>query len=218
MVWAARSGVVRVKVCGVTSVADALACVEAGVDSVGVNLVPSSVRRVDEALARQVAKAVGARALVVAVVADLTVPDMLALKEATGVGCLQLHGSEPAASVSALLPHAYKAVRVGSEADVAAAEAMPGDYVLVDARVEGSLGGTGHTFDWTLVRGLASRRRLVLAGGLTPGNVAEAIATVGPYCVDVASGVESERGMKDLGKVRAFVEAARRASVGVAVP
>ncbi len=161
--------------------------------------------------------AIGARALVVAVVADMTVPDMLALKTATGVGCLQLHGSEPAASVSALLPHAYKAVRVANEADVSTAEAMPGDYVLVDAKVEGTLGGTGHTFDWTLVRGLASRRKLVLAGGLTPANVADAIASVGPWCVDVASGVESAPGVKDMEKVRAFVEAARGASVGTAV-
>ncbi len=209
---------VRVKVCGVTTVADAVACVAAGADSVGVNLVPSSVRRVDQALLREVVNALGAKALVVAVVADMSVPDMLALKEATGVGCLQLHGSEAAASVSALLPHAYKAVRVASEADVSAAEAMPGDYVLVDAKVGGSLGGTGHTFDWNLVRGLASRRRLVLAGGLTPGNVAAAIASVGPWCVDVASGVESAPGVKDMEKVRAFVEAARGAPVRTAVP
>ena len=204
----------RVKVCGVTTVADAVACVEAGVDSVGVNLVASSVRRVDEALVQAVVKAIGAKALVVAVVADMSVPDMLALKEATGVGCLQLHGNEAAASVSALLPHAYKAVRVANEADVATAEAMPGDYVLVDARMEGSLGGTGRTFDWKLVKGLASRRRLVLAGGLTPANVAEAVATVRPWCVDVASGVESAPGVKDMEKVRAFVEATRAASVG----
>jgi phosphoribosylanthranilate isomerase len=211
-------GRVRVKVCGVTTVADAVASVAAGVDSVGVNLVASSVRRVDEALLREVVTAIGARALVVAVVADMSVPDMLALKEATGVGCLQLHGNEPAASVSAVLPHAYKAVRVANEADVSAAEAMPGDYVLVDARVEGTLGGTGHTFDWTLVKGLASRRRLVLAGGLTPANVAAAIASVQPWCVDVASGVESAPGVKDMEKVRAFVEAARAASVGDGVP
>jgi len=130
------------------------------------------------------------------------------------VGCLQLHGNVAAASVSALLPHAYKAVRVANEADVATAEAMPGDYVLVDARMEGSLGGTGRTFDWKLVKGLASRRRLVLAGGLTPANVAEAVATVRPWCVDVASGVESAPGVKDMEKVRAFVEATRAASVG----
>jgi phosphoribosylanthranilate isomerase len=202
---------VRVKVCGVTSVADALACVEAGVDSVGVNLVASSVRRVDEVRAREIAIAIGGRALVVLVVADRTVAEMLALKARAGAGCLQLSGDEAAADVSALLPHAYKAVRVATEADVSTAEAMPGDYVLVDARVEGSLGGTGQTFDWSLVAGLAKRRRLVLAGGLTPGNVAAAIAAVRPWCVDVASGVESAPGVKDMEKVRAFVGATRAA-------
>jgi phosphoribosylanthranilate isomerase len=204
---------VRVKVCGVTSVAQAVACVQAGVDAVGVNLVASSVRRVDEALAREVARAIGDAALVVAVVAGMSAAAMLALRESTGVGCLQLAGDETAADVSALLPHAYKAVRIGSEADVSRAEAMPGDYVLVDAKVEGALGGTGRTFDWTLVAGLARRRKLVLAGGLTPENVAAAIAAVRPWCVDVASGVESAPGVKEAGKVRAFVEAARAADV-----
>jgi phosphoribosylanthranilate isomerase len=201
--------VTRVKICGVTSAEQALACVEAGADSVGVNFVASSVRRVDVAVAKDVVRAVGERALVVGVVAGMGVEAMRALREATGVGCLQLHGSESAADVEALLPHAYKAVRVGSRQDVAVARAMPGEYVLVDAKVAGALGGTGHAFDWSLVRELARERSLVLAGGLTPENVAAAVAMVHPYCVDVASGVESAPGVKDLRKVRAFVAAAR---------
>jgi phosphoribosylanthranilate isomerase len=139
----------------------------------------------------------------------MTVDAMRALVVRTGVGCLQLHGDESATEVGALLPHAYKAVRVGSEEDVALAEAMPGDYVMVDARVAGALGGTGHAFEWSLVVGLAKRRKLVLAGGLTPENVRSAVELVRPWCVDVASGVESAPGVKDLGRVRAFVEAAR---------
>ena len=78
-----------------------------------------------------------------------------------------------------------------------------------DARVAGALGGTGHAFDWSLVVGLARRRKLVLAGGLTPENVRSAVELVRPWCVDVASGVESAPGVKDLGRVRAFVEAVR---------
>jgi phosphoribosylanthranilate isomerase len=120
-----------------------------------------------------------------------------------------MHGSEGPNDLAALLPHAYKAVRVAGDEDVALAESMPGDYVMVDARVEGALGGTGRTFDWRLVAGLAQRRKLVLAGGLTPDNVAAAVAAVHPWCVDVASGVESAPGVKDLEKVRAFVAAAR---------
>ena len=199
----------RVKVCGVTTVEQAVACVDLGADALGVNFVASSPRHVDERLARAVVEAVGQRALVVAVVAGMTVDAMRALVARTGVGCLQLHGDESATEVGALLPHAYKAVRVGSAEDVALAEAMPGDYVMVDARVAGALGGTGHAFDWSLVVGLARRRKLVLAGGLTPENVRSAVELVRPWCVDVASGVESAPGVKDLGRVRAFVEATR---------
>jgi phosphoribosylanthranilate isomerase len=88
---------------------------------------------------------------------------------------------------------------------------MPGDYVMVDAKVPGAIGGTGHAFDWGLVVGLASRRKLTLAGGLTPENVRSAVQRVHPWCVDVASGVESAPGVKDLARVKAFVAAARGA-------
>jgi phosphoribosylanthranilate isomerase len=201
--------VTRVKICGVTSEAQALACADAGADAVGVNFVASSTRRVEEETARRIARAMGTRVLVVGVVAGRSLAAMKALREETGVGCLQLHGDESADDVTGLLPHAYKAVRVASAADVRRAEAMPGEYVMVDAKVGGALGGTGHTFDWDLVIDLARRRRIVLAGGLTPENVGEAIRRVHPWCVDVASGVEVAPGVKDMARVRAFVDAAR---------
>lgn len=201
----------RVKICGVTSVEQATGCVELGADAIGVNLVTSSPRRVDVSTAKAIARAVGSRAVVVAVVADMSPADMQVLREETGAGCLQLHGSELPDVVRPLLPHAYKAIRVATVEDVAAAEAMPGDYVMVDAHVPGSLGGTGRMLDWSLVIGLARRRRLVLAGGLNTANVESAIALVRPWCVDVASGVESAAGVKDLGKVEDFVRRVRRA-------
>jgi phosphoribosylanthranilate isomerase len=204
--------VTRVKICGVTTVEDAKDCADAGADAIGVNFIPSSVRRVDRERARAIVEAVGARVLVVGVVANESIEAMRALREASGVGCLQLHGDEGPGEVKALLPHAYKAVRVAGPADVDVARGMPGEYVLVDAKVVGALGGTGHTFDWALVVGLGAERRLVLAGGLTPESVAQAVRRVRPWCVDVASGVESSPGRKDPRKVRAFVEAAR--SVG----
>ncbi len=203
----------RIKICGVTSAEQAESCVEAGADSVGVNFVPASPRCVDIETGRSIVRAIGSRALVVAVVAGMPLPAMRALRDATGVGCLQLHGDETADDVTALLPHAYKAVRVATAGDVARARAMPGDYVLVDAKVEGIFGGTGHAFDWGLVVGLAKERRVVLAGGLTPENVTRAIEIVRPWCVDVASGVESAPRVKDPAKVRAFVAAVRAANV-----
>ncbi len=202
---------VRTKICGVTSVEQALACVALGADAIGVNLIAASPRHTSAETAKAIALAVGTRALVVAVVADMTVDAMRATQQSTGVGCLQLHGDEPPEAVAALLPHAYKAVRIATEADVASADAMPGDYVLVDAKVEGLLGGTGQRVDPALVTGLAKRRRVVLAGGLTPENVAQALAVVRPYCVDVASGVERSPGVKDLARVEAFLAAVRGA-------
>jgi phosphoribosylanthranilate isomerase len=203
---------VHVKICGVTSVEDALLAVDLGASAVGVNLIPTSVRVVDVATARAIARAVGRRALVVGVVADLDVDAMRALRDVAVLGCLQLHGSEPASALAPLLPHAYKAFRIGSAADVAIAEAYPGDHLLVDAKVPGALGGTGTTFDWALVVALAARRKMTLAGGLRPENVAAAVRATRPYCVDVASGVEREGDprAKDAAKVRAFIESVRR--------
>ena len=200
---------VRIKICGVTSVEQALACVALGADAIGVNLIPASPRHTSVETAQVITVAVGARALVVAVVADMAIEAMRALQRSTGIGCLQLHGDEPPEVVAALQPHAYKAVRIATEADVAVAEAMPGQYVLVDAKVEGLLGGTGQRVNPALVTSLARRRRVVLAGGLSPENVAHAVAAVRPYCVDVASGVERSPGVKDLARVEAFIAAAR---------
>lgn len=202
--------VVHVKICGVTSVEDALACVDAGASSIGVNFVSSSPRCVSVETARAIAVAVGERALVVGVVADLEVDAMRRLKDEAQLGCLQLHGDERPEVVAALLPHAYKALRIAGEWDVARAGLYPGEYILVDAKVEGVLGGTGRVFDWDLVRDLASARRLTLAGGLTPENVAAAVRAVRPFAVDVASGVEgASPRKKDLSRVRDFIEAAR---------
>jgi phosphoribosylanthranilate isomerase len=199
----------RVKICGVTSVDDALGCVEAGADAIGLNFWPKSVRRCDEAEARRIVAAVGDRARVVAVVVDAGRETMRRLRDEVGVRWLQLHGDETPEQLAEWLPEAYKAVRPASAADLSAARAYGGEELLVDARVAGAPGGTGVRADWSLAAELARERSVWLAGGLSAENVAEAVAAVRPYGVDVASGVESEPGRKDLEKVRAFVEAAR---------
>ncbi len=208
---------VHVKICGLCSPGDAAACVDLGATSIGVNFVPSSPRVVDIPTALAISRAAHAaspRAVVVGVVADLCLEEMRALLLAAELDCLQLHGNEPPAALLPLLPHAYKAVRIASAADVTLARSFPGEHILVDAKIEGILGGTGATFDWSLVESLARDRRLTLAGGLTPDNVARAVAALHPYCVDVASGVEPPGcpGVKDLSKVRAFLAAVHHAS------
>jgi phosphoribosylanthranilate isomerase len=205
----------HVKICGVTCVEDARAAIAAGASAVGLNFVPPSPRCIDVATARAVAEAIGDRALVVGVVADMDVASMRRLRDEAMLGCLQLHGDEPPEALEAMLPHAYKAIRVATEEHVALADRYGGEHLLVDARVEGRLGGTGRRVDVALVAPLARRRKLTLAGGLDPSNVAAAIAAIpGLHCVDVAGGVEraGDPRRKDDAKMRAFVAAAHAAA------
>lgn len=203
-----------VKVCGITHLDDALAALAAGVDWLGFNFVPQSRRFVDVAQARQIIERVRGKILAVAVVANLPTKEALELLSATGADRLQLHGDEPAEQLLALGERAFKAVRVGDTEDVERAAQFPGQPLLVDAKVAGQLGGTGHTIDWPLVAPLARRRQLILAGGLTPDNVERAVRLVQPWGVDTASGVDDARDprRKDPEKMRSFVAAARRAA------
>lgn len=184
---------------------------ELGVDVIGINLVAESPRATSVGEARRIADHVGKRARVVLVVANRSAGELRGLREATDVDWLQLHGDEPAELVQSLLPFAYKAVRVGSVEDVELARRQPGELLLVDAKVAGLLGGTGKMPPLELVEPLARERKLILAGGLNPDNVADAIATVRPFGVDVASGVEhpGEPRRKDWARVAAFVRAVR---------
>jgi phosphoribosylanthranilate isomerase len=200
---------VRVKVCGVTSVADALICVSAGVDAIGLNFWSRSVRRCDERVAREIVEAVGGRALMVGVFVDASAAEVTRIRDGVGLGCVQLHGEEPPAFLAQFLPHAYKALRVQDASVLDQVRSYGGEYVLLDAYVKGAPGGTGATFDWALAQQVAQERKLTLAGGITPANVAEAVRRVRPFCVDCASGVESAPGVKDPELVRALVTRAK---------
>jgi len=203
-----------IKICGITTTEDAERVLEAGADALGVNLVPSSKRFVDEATVRRVIAAVRGRLEVVAVVADADPAYLAALREQLGVDALQLHGSEPPDVLARLLPHAYQAVRIATAADVTAARAYGGSRLLVDAKVKGELGGTGHTFDWALVQELARERAVVVAGGLTPENVSAAVLATKPYGLDTASGVEgADPRRKDPAKITSFIARARAAAI-----
>jgi phosphoribosylanthranilate isomerase len=206
------SAAVRIKICGITTIEDAEVCLGVGVDTIGLNLVPASPRFIDVGTASTIARAVGSAAEIVLVVADQSVESLRELMRQTGAACLQLHGEESPDTVAALLPRAYKAIRVAGEGDVAVADSFPGERILVDAKVAGRLGGTGQTVDFDLVASLARRRRLLLAGGLTPDNVARAIERVRPFGVDVASGVEAPGTprRKDPARVAGFVRAVRQ--------
>lgn len=202
-----------VKICGITTTEDALLAVEAGADALGVNVVPSSKRFVDAATARAIRAVVGEKAETVLIVADRPHEELVALRRETGIEWLQLHGAEEPAALEALLPAAYKVVHVAAAEDVARASRYAGSRLLCDTKMSGVLGGSGQRFDWSLVGELARTRSLIVAGGLRPGNVGDAVRALGPFGVDTASGVEgTDPRRKDPDKVRAFVREARRAA------
>lgn len=199
----------RIKICGITRVEDGEACVTLGVDLIGLNFVSSSPRCLDVPRARAIADAVRGRVEIVGVVADMDEAAMITLAEDVGLDRLQLHGHEPPELVRRV-PRAFKALRVGDARDAAEADRYEG-LVLCDAKVPGALGGTGRTVDFALVAPLARSRSILLAGGLGPSNVADAVRAVGPWGVDAASGVERAPGIKDVEAVGAFVRAVRSA-------
>ncbi len=205
-----------VKLCGFTREADLEAALLAGCDAVGLNLVPASPR----ALSRERVEALGilarGEAEVVAVV-DAATQDLASLQELWGRGLfdrVQLHGMPRPELIEACSPWAFAALRIGDARDVENAVTVPGAPLLVDARVEGALGGTGQRLDGALVADLARQRPLVLAGGLEPDNVAGAIRQVAPWGVDAASGVElpGQPGVKVPELMRRFVAEARCAA------
>lgn len=206
-----------VKICGITSPEDGLAAAEAGADAVGLVFWPASPRAVTPERTRAIGEALPPFVVRVGVFVDASRDEMARAADASGLDMLQLHGSEPPEALAGLPRRALKAVRVGDgfAPEDALRYAGKAAGILVDTRRPGGTplpGGTGVPFDWSLVKGLAGQVRfLVLAGGLSPSNVAEAIRSARPHGVDVSSGVESGPGRKDPEKVRAFVEAARAA-------
>lgn len=198
-----------VKICGVTNADDALVCVDLGADAIGINFYSGSARCVSEAQARAIADAVRGRALLVGVFVNERAETVRSWVEQLSLGCVQFHGDEPPEYVEAFLPHAYRAFRVRGADVLDEVRRFSGEHVLLDAYVPGVPGGTGATFDWELAAVVARERKVTLAGGLGPENVDRAVHAVRPFCVDVASGVESRPGIKDVALVRRFVEAVK---------
>jgi phosphoribosylanthranilate isomerase len=199
---------VFVKICGVTTDVDARYAAQAGADAVGFVFWAASPRVADPAIVSGFVRGLPQGLLTVAVFRDEALERVLDIVRTTGVGAVQVHGSAEA-DVSRLrdqVPFLIEAVPAGPGLQERAARS-PADLLLVDAAQPGS----GRTFDWYLLDGVP-KERVLLAGGLTPGNVAEAIRRVGPFGVDVASGVEAFPGRKDPRKVRSFVRAARSAA------
>jgi phosphoribosylanthranilate isomerase len=206
----------RVKICGNTSLADAERAQRLGAWAIGLIHDPESPRYCPPEVAAEIGAALKRRCEVAGVFVNATLDDIARAAESAQLTMLQLHGDEgPAFCAEAARRtgcKVIKALRVQSAADVRAAEAYRTDFHLLDAYRPGRAGGTGESFDWELAAAHRSAIPLILAGGLRPENVGEAIEAARPFAVDVASGVESEPGRKDPVKLEAFFEEARAGS------
>ncbi|HEV2799116.1 MAG TPA: phosphoribosylanthranilate isomerase [Pyrinomonadaceae bacterium] len=205
---------VKVKVCGITNLADALTAVEAGADALGFNFYRRSPRYIAPREAGRIVAELPPGVLCVGVFVNEGSADALArMAEEAHVSAVQLHGDEaPEYCASLGRFEVIKALRVGEDFAPEEARRYPARSILLDAFNAHARGGTGETFDWTLARRTRELvAELYLAGGLTPENVADAIEAVAPYAVDVCSGVEDAPGRKDASRLRAFVAAVRAA-------
>jgi len=199
------------KICGLTNEADAAHAAAAGATALGVIFAPSSPRCVSADTARDIVEAVPAHVPVVGVFVNAPLEEIVATVAHSGIRVVQLHGDEPERYAAALKMPLLRAAGV----DVAL-DSWPTATLLLDATSAAQRGGTGQRVDWEKAAAVASRRRAVLAGGLTPDNVAEAIAAVRPFGVDVSSGVEASPGRKDRDKVGRFLANARDAFARIA--
>ena len=199
-----------VKICGITRLSDALHAVEHGADALGFIFWPGSPRYVAPARAAEIIAALPAGVAAVGVFVNESVNGIREVVAQTGITTVQLHGDEPPAYAGAL---GWPVLRsVDAESAEGTLAAWPADTTfLVDAADPVRRGGTGKTVDWRRAAALARSRRVVLAGGLDAENVAEAIAAVRPYGVDVSSGVEDAPGVKNADKVARFLASARSA-------
>ncbi len=207
--------VTRIKFCGLTTLGDAELAVSAGAWAIGLIFWPRSPRRCEPGAAAQIAAAVKRRAEIAGVFVNATLDHVAETADSVGLTLLQLHGDEgPAYCAEAARRtgcRVIKTARVRSGADVQALASFHTDYHLLDSYTAGVPGGTGETFAWEIARAHRRKIPVILSGGLTPENVADAIAAVGPFAVDVASGVELSPGHKDPSKLSAFAEAVHAA-------
>jgi len=206
----------RVKICGITNLEDAEEAVRLGAWAIGLNHHPESPRYCPPEAAARIGAALKRRCEVAGVFVNPRLDEVARAADEEGLTMLQLHGDEgPAFCAEAARRtgcKVIKALRVRSAADVRAAQAYGTAFHMLDAHRPGTPGGTGESFDWELAADRRSDVPLILAGGLTPENVSEAIGVARPYAVDVASGVEAESGRKDPALLAAFFESARLAA------
>jgi phosphoribosylanthranilate isomerase len=205
----------KVKICGITNLADAEMAIAAGADMLGFVFYEKSPRYLTLAAAAEITRHLPLHVLRVGLFVNAPENFVFQAMHTCGLNLLQFHGEESPEFCTQFGLMTIKAFRIRDEASLADIPQYATDAYLLDAYVQGALGGTGHRFNWDLaVAAQKFGKPLFLAGGLTPDNVAAAIVKVRPFAVDVSSGVEEKPGKKDPAKVRAFIKHAQEASIG----
>jgi phosphoribosylanthranilate isomerase len=199
---------VKVKICGITSLEDALAAAGCGADALGFVFYKKSPRYVSPDEAAGIVRGLPPFITSVGVFVDEEGERIKEIMAHAGLDVAQFHGSEPPEACR-IVSRAIKALRVKGPGDVERLRGYEVSAFLLDAYSPHAPGGTGEVFNWEIAREAKRLGRIILAGGLTPGNVGEAIGRVGPYAVDVSSGVEREKGVKDHEKLKLFMERCR---------
>jgi phosphoribosylanthranilate isomerase len=208
-----------VKICGITSTTDAQAAVAAGASAVGFVFWPESPRFVDPYRARAIVRTLPAFVLPVGVFVNQPAEYVRGVAALLRLGAVQLHGDEDVAYAARIDFPVIKAIALGQGVDAAAIDKWPlRTTLLLDVHDPIKRGGTGRTIDWSMAAPIAAQRRTLLAGGLTPENVAEAVAAVRPFGIDVSSGVERSPGIKDHARIRALFDALRDPAERAALP
>ena len=201
----------NVKICGIRRYEDARAALDAGAWALGFIFYPLSKRFIEPEEAARITQRLPASALTVGVFVDAPLETVNATVEVAGLGGVQLHGSEDGAYAGAVEADlVIKAIRVGPAFDAESLRGYPECHILLDTHRPDAPGGTGEVFDWAIARRAGQVRPIILAGGLTPENVEEALRVARPAGLDVSTGLESAPGVKDRGKIARFFEAVGR--------
>ncbi len=199
----------RIKICGITNITDALEAVELGADALGFNFYPKSPRFISEEAVREIIRKLPPFFVSVGIFVNEPSEMIRKILESTGIQTIQLQGDEPPDFCSQFSQPVIKAVRIKNHDSLKAVKDYQVSAFLLDSYSPGYYGGSGKAFDWSLAVKAKKYGRIILAGGLSPDNITEAIREVKPYGVDVCSGVEREPGKKDYKKLKAFIQAAK---------
>ena len=197
----------KIKICGITNLEDAIAASQLGADALGFIFYKESQRYVEPEVAKNITSELPPFITTVGVFVNQGLDDIALIVEKTSINVAQLHGDETPEFCGKVPLRSIKVIRIKDASDMDKVAQYPDQDILFDTHSDIEYGGTGKIFDWEILNKRTLPNRIILSGGLNPGNVLEAVRAVRPYAVDVSSGVEAEPGRKDHKKIKAFIEA-----------